>query len=289
MEVIDLFKDALKYPTKNWRIYLILGVLFILGSLYDAYQQTISTFTLLNWQPDLIYIAFLLLYIITMIIIGGYAVSIIRKTLALEEDLPAFEWGANIIDGIKLSLLSIVYYIIPFVVTLIVGFATGAFNQLAELMNHYIVYGSLNTIPHSVLNSAAFSFLTTFIIGAILFIIFTLLLNIAIGRLAETDSLIKSMNMISIFNKIGEIGWANYIIWILVFIGILIIMGILIFIISFIIAIILTIIAYLTGTIQLFSESGTILGIFLGAFLISPYFLMFQSKALGLLYNESKK
>ncbi|MCL2116252.1 MAG: DUF4013 domain-containing protein [Methanobrevibacter sp.] len=267
MEISKLFKDALIYPTKNWNNYLILGVLLAIGGIAEAYQNfqqanayqaNFSSNFLMNtvleqqfWQPDLIYLVFVLLAFVVTLISSGYALSIVRTTIGLEENIPDFKWSENIIDGIKVLVLSIAHFIIPFV--LIFG---GVFTQL---------------------------YLISFI-GFILFIPLALLLNIAIARLAETDNLVEAINFIETFNKIGEIGWSNYILWIIVFICALIGIFIGIFIISFVIGIIVGIITIILGTIPFITFIISILG----ALLFSPYIQIFSSRALGLLYNESK-
>jgi hypothetical protein len=265
MEVINLFKEALTYPTKDLNKVLLLGVLFVITGLVSI-LQVFGLSLGNNSTASIITTIFGIISIIVTLFIYGYGLNITRKTIALEAEIPDFNWAKDIVDGIKLLILEIVYYIIPVIVTLIVAYVTGAFNYLIQIMSYSMLYGSTNAIPESVLVGAATSFLIVFFIGAILFIIFTLLVLIAIGKLAETGSLGAAINMKDVFNKIGEIGWGNYIVWIVVYVLILFVIGIIL------------------GIIQLIP----FIGIIIGLLLISPYIQMFSSRALGLIYNESK-
>ncbi|MDR2966975.1 MAG: DUF4013 domain-containing protein [Methanobacteriaceae archaeon] len=263
MEVITLFKDALKYPMKGWNKLLILGVLILISRVdkviisFGIHINSISTLLAVT-------IIFGLIALIMSFFLSGYSLSIIKKTINLENDMPEFEWVKNLVDGIKRFVLNIVYLIIPFIITFILAYVTGTLGFLIQIVNNYLTSG-LTTTLQSILNSAP-NFPIVLLVGEILFIIFFLLLYIATARLAETDSLVEAINMINVIKKIGEIGWGNYIIWLIVIV-----------IIGFVIMIIMNIVRIIP-----------FIGIIIGFLLISPYMLMFYSRTLGLLYNESK-
>ncbi|MDR2966976.1 MAG: DUF4013 domain-containing protein [Methanobacteriaceae archaeon] len=259
MEITKLFEDALKYPTKDWNKLLTLGGLTLIpmivlsllivpialngSSLNYNYLASLSVTMLLILAVAAI------LAIILGIIYWGYELSIIRNTIALKEELPEFEWGNLIVDGLKVLVLSIVYSIIPGIVSFIMMLSVGFLSATASNTSS-IVFANL------------FLFLIVFIIS----IIFQLLLYIAMGKLAETDSLSDAINFIDVFNKIGEIGWANYIIWIIIN------------------CIILAIIGFIMGIISIIP----IIGALIAFVLFIPYIVIYHSRALGLLYNESK-
>jgi len=264
MEVTELFKDALTYPTKDWTKLLILGVFFLIMGIFSV----LASFGV-SIQHNIGAVVFIaisaLLTLIVTIFVRGYCLSITRETINLREDIPEFEWGKNFIDGLKLVVLEIVYYIIPIIITILLIFLTGAFTKMLEISNYIIATGA-TTIPQELLIDIVGSLSLVIIIGGIFYIIFSLLYNIAQAKLAETDSLGEACNMIEVFYKIGEIGWANYIIWLIV-----------LFVISFVIG-------FVMGIIQLIP----IIGMIIAFLLISPFLQMFSSRALGLLYNESK-
>ena len=49
-----------------------------------------------------------------------------------EESLPEFKWSDNIVDGLKVLVLNIVYMIIPVIITLVFAYALGVFSEFAE-------------------------------------------------------------------------------------------------------------------------------------------------------------
>jgi hypothetical protein len=256
MEVIELFKDALMYPTQDWKKIIILGVLAIIASspfvlmLFPLLLAGGSSSDIAVAISGMFVFAFIgiILLLVLWIIYEGYGLSIIRKTIAMEDDLPEFEWGTLIIDGLKVLILGILYSIIPVIISVILMIFGIGISGLA-------LTGSDAATGASALGiTGLFVFFIIFVVA----IIFQLLYTIALGRLAETNSLGAAINVMDIFDKIGEIGWANYIIWIIVLIIISAILGILMYI-------------PLVGTL-----------------LVVPFIIMFSSRALGLLYNEAK-
>lgn len=267
MDIIELFKDSLIYPTKEWDKLLIFGVLLIIMSIFsilEIFGIRLSSYI----GGSVLTIISAILAIIISLIIYGYTLSITRKTINnVEGDVPAFDWLNNIVDGLKIVVLRIVYYIIPVIITLIVAYVSGAFNYMYQLITYYLTYGSLNSASQALLSAAGVSFFTVFIVAAILFIIFSLLFLAAVAVLAETESIGAAVNMVEVFKKIGEIKWGNYIIWAILYAIILIIIGAVISFISII----------------------PIIGIIIAILILRPYADMFAARSLGLIYNESKE
>lgn len=243
MDITELFKDAFKYPTIELNKVLVLGALLflLLIPIFLAFIfAAIPNVESLIFGFGLLYFVYILILFGIYIVYFGYGLSIVRKTIALEEGIPDFDWGNILADGVKVLVLGLLYMLIPFI----------------------FIFGSMYLITAFNMPSMIF---VVGLIGFILELVFGLLLTIAIAKLAETDNLVDALNFINIFDKIGEIGWANYIVW----------------------AIVLVIIFTVVSVISL------ILGIFIIGFLIIPllivpYMLMFYSRALGLLYNESR-
>lgn len=271
MDIAELFKDSLTYPTKDWNKLLIFGVLIVILSIVDI----LRTFGIvpIQQQPggiSILAVISVILAVALILIVFGYTLSITRKTINnVDGDVPALDLVKNVIDGIKVLILNIVYYIIPVIITFIVALATGALSYIYQMIPYYMMYGSAasSAMPQELVTSASISFLLVFLVGGILFLIFGLLLLVAKAVLAETESLAKAINMVDVFKKIGEISWGNYIIW-------LILMLILLFVIGF-----------FTGIISIIP----FIGIIIALLIIKPYVDMFFARALGLIYNESKE
>jgi len=251
MNVTEIFKDSFSYATKDWIKILILGA-FVLGIIILAFL--IATTAL--FREFLVSIFFIVLTVIYVkfvaLIYNGYSLSIMKDTISdLDADLPEFDWVTNLVDGLKVLLLNIVYMIVPVIVGVILALIMGvSFNQVAS-------YNS------AALTSAMF-FVQT--ITSILAILFTLLAMIAMARLAETGKLSSIIEFEKIFETISNIGWGNYIVWFIIF------------------YILIMLIAFVTSLINFIPFIGTVIFV-----LIVPGFLnIFKSRAVALIYNESK-
>lgn len=265
MDVIELFKDSLVYPTKDFNKLLMFGVLFIVMgilTIFEAFGIALSQYI----GADILAVISWILRILITLIVFGYTLNITGKTINnVEGDIPELNLVKNFIDGVKVLILDIVYFIIPFIVVLIIAFATGVFGNFYNLMT-YTASGAAS-IPQALIASLGVSFLTIIIVGGIFFIIFALLFTIARAVLAETESLTAAIDMVAVFKKIGEIGWGNYILWIIIFI---------------IVSIVLALITAIVTAIPF-------IGIIIALLVINSFVEMFSARAVGLLYNESKE
>ena len=267
MEIVKLFKDALVYPIKESKKLIMLGIFFIVMSIFNIlplFGIELNKYV----ATDILNIISSILLLVIILIISGYTLSITRKTINNPEgNVPEFEWVKNIIDGIKYLVLTIVYYIVPVIITLIVLYTLGAFDFISQLVNTYLVYGSINPMLESIASGNDPKIVIVLIVALVLYIIFSLLFLIAKAVLAETRSLTTAVNMIYVFKKIGKIKWRNYIIWIILFVAISTLFDVLIENIAII----------------------PFIGIIIGLLILNPYIEMFSARALGLLYNKSNK
>ncbi len=96
MNIIENISDSLKYPTRDWRKIITLGIILII--------------------PIVNFIGL------------GYYLRILKSSLAGLNELPNFHGvGELFIDGIKVLVVSIVYAIIPlifFTLSMVFGFLT---------------------------------------------------------------------------------------------------------------------------------------------------------------------
>ena len=57
-----------------------------------------------------------LIGVIASLITLGYGVSVVKNAIIKSDEIPDFDLQTNIVDGLKMAVISIVYYIIPFVI-----------------------------------------------------------------------------------------------------------------------------------------------------------------------------
>ncbi|SFL73434.1 Protein of unknown function [Methanobrevibacter olleyae] len=267
-ELFDLFKEALKYPTNDYKALLIFGVIFLIANLY-------SVFTAWGIELDSVVIGLLsIISIILYFVTEGYALSVVRESLDLIDEIPAFNIIANFVDGLKLFVVQIAYYIIPTILVLIVGWLSGTFYALfniVEYLGQDFTSTSLNTttisfnaVPQEYWSALAIGLVITAIFAMILFIIFGLLLGIAECRLAKYDSIGEALNIREVIEDIKKIGIGRYIGW-----------YILLFVITMIISFVL-------GFINAIPYIGVLIGFLVG----TPFITLFGSRALGALYSD---
>lgn len=220
MELGEIISNSIRYPSTNWTKMLILGILLI-----------IPIVNFIGW---------------------GYVLRIVKSTLAGYDELPEFDNLADLfIDGLKVLVVSIVYFIIPFII-IVAG-----------------VIGSLASISAAgmVTNPAAFTGVgVASIIGIILYILFELFWIIAVANMALYDELGAAFKFSEILERISNIGWGSYIVWYIVMIVIGIIFGIMGSIIS--------IIPYI--------------GYIIAVVLVYSYFAMFAGRSVALMFSSSE-
>lgn len=181
MDIGDVISDSLKYPSKDWKKVITLGLLFIISFL-----------------------------IIPLFLLYGYLFRVIKASLAGVEELPDFEeWGEMLVDGIKLFFVYIIYLLPAIIIALYsiitFVFALYSFSYLnpTTTINPTILY---SLVGGSVLFGVGFSIIYSLIAYPIM--------AVAIGNMAFYDGEFGSaFRLGEIFSTISEIGWVDLIIW----------------------------------------------------------------------------
>ncbi len=225
MDVGEIVSDAVKYPSSDWKKVITLGI-----------------FTILSFV--IIGIPFVL----------GYFLRVIKSTLAGYDELPEFdEWGDMFIDGLKVFVVNIVYFIIPIIVI-----GAGVFTSLATF-----------STSGSITNPMAFFGLLggTAFIGIILVVIFGLLAYIATANMALYDEMGAAFNFSEILERISMIGWGKYIIW---------------YIVMWVIGVVFGIIAGIINVIPY-------IGFLIAALVVYSYMYMLLGRSLALIFASSEE
>ena len=211
-----------------------------------------------NWKKVLILGVF---FILSIVIVGiffvlGYFLRILKSTIAGVDELPEFDdWGDMFVDGLKVLVVYIVYLLIPGIVIV-----AGVFTSIASLA---ATNTSIYTAPASFFALIG----VTGIIGYILALIFALFAYIAVANMAYYDEIEAAFRFSEILDKIKMIGWGKYIIW---------------YIVMWVIALIVGLIA---GILNIIPLIGTIIALLV----IYPYFVMFFSRSLGLIFTSNEE
>ncbi|MDL2245987.1 DUF4013 domain-containing protein [Methanobrevibacter sp. OttesenSCG-928-K11] len=278
MQITEIFTDSLKYPTKNWKNFFILGILTLIVTALGLFPSIIGSDR--NGLISIVAIVCSILALIVGFIINGYILSNVKSSINLKDNIPDFNINNNLIDGLKLLIINIVYGLIFLIIIMIITFFSGFLESIIDIISIAINNPGANTtqfltlIPENVANTFQNGFLITGILGLIIGIIFALFYTISYVRLADSENIGIALNIKEIYGDIQKIGLGNYIIWIILYI-----------LISIVISLIMGIIFIILGFIPYISVA---LVIIISALLFEPYVSLFSARAIGLLYSGKK-
>lgn len=277
MEIMEIIKEAFIFPSQNLEklaIYIVLtfvlGLLFAGGVITGVLSTSDNNILLL-----IIGIILVILGIILSFIISGYQISILKSGIDHDELAPDFDWKNDLITGIKMLVVSIVYFIIPAIIVAIMALITNIPGQVMDIIQQAAVSPANAT---AVANSSApvvsgiseaamaglfGSIAITGIVALIVFIIFAFLQTMGESRLANTGSLGEALNIPEAFKDITRIGVGKVIAVILL--------------ILVVVAVISGILGYLSGQVSQLSILSII---------VTPYLAFFTQRAVGLLYSD---
>ena len=257
MDTNDIVNDALHYPLSDYKKLLILGlpnlvlsiffIVFIiqavglegisdLPSNMIVYSPLFSTFILTT-------MIFIVVLIIGTLIISGIQLSVIRETIKGNNILPNLEIGKNFVDGLKVTVLSMVYIAVPVIIYML------------------ILFGLIYLLKDN-------AFIGIILLSAILVIVsifLSIILIVALGRLAETNSLQKALEFGIVYERTKVIGFGKIFLFI---------------VFSVLLSFVISIIGSVLGLIP-------ILGFIISTYVLYTYYFLVLSRCYGLLYKDN--
>lgn len=204
MDIGEIIGDALVYPLNNIKallLYIVLGIIAaliggvaVLGLITGLTGSGASGIAL-----DALGIVGMIVFILVFFLIEGYALDIIKYGIERRADGPGIDFARQVSNAVKLIIVSIVYYIIPVIIVLI----------LSIFLRDWLIL----------------------VIGAILFIVFALANFMAKCRLAKTDNLGDALAIGEAIGDISRVGLGKLI-------ATIVLIVIIVFIIAFIVGLI---------------------------------------------------
>lgn len=265
MEIMEIIKKSIHYPLNDYKswltiaiVYLIMGILLSFVVIHGGITAIIG----------------LIICFILGIVIAGYNVSIIRLTINNKDYIPMLDPLKNFIDGIKISIIGIVYYLVSAIIILIIAYPLGFYYNLNRFINTInttavaqsdTVNAFVNVSPYIYTNLIS-NIMVLSSIFMILLVLIIFLMNMSMAIFAETNSMSNALNLSKVIEKMKNIGVIKYI---LIIVSIMIINLISTFIIQILMLI-------------------PKIGFCIGMFILSSYIALFQSKIIGLAYMEDK-
>jgi hypothetical protein len=223
MDIGYLTSDAAKYPLNNWKKLIILGILLFIGFL-----------------------------IVPAFLAIGYIFKSLKLSIVGFDELPDFDGlGEMLIDGLKVFVVQLVYFIIPTIIILV-----GVSVSLSSI-------STLQNIGDFTFFSAVFSFMGGLIIvGSIIAVISSVFFTIALANMAYYNEFSAAFRFAELLDTITAIGWVDFIIW----------------------YVMMMIVGACIGFIATMLLFIPILGWALIILVIFPYLYLLYARALGLLF-----
>lgn len=204
MNIGDIIGDALAYPFSNIKALVLFAILSIIASIIGgsailSISGALTTKGLAGYTFGGLSIIGIIIFILVLFLIEGYALDIIKFGIERRSDAPGIDIMRQIENAAKLVVVDIVYYIIPVIIILVLGI----------FLRDWILT----------------------IISIILVILFALANFMAKCRLAKTDNLGDALAIGEAIGDISRVGLGKIIATVLVIIIVLVIVA---FIIAFI-------------------------------------------------------
>lgn len=254
MDVKSIIKESLYYPFSNLFNWLTIALIFLLIGILEEYIITTTGITI-----NLASIFLIIVSIITL----GLAVSIIRGTVYGVNSIQ-LDFLKNIREGIEATIITLIYLIIPGILTLFIAYPAGLYSNFYKLVLASSHATSITNIAFTSIENFLISSVITVSFAIILYIFNILLLDMALARLADTGDLFEAFNINNIIKSITKIGWDRYLSY-----------TILILIITFILSMISVTVTFIP-----------FIGRVIASLIIDSYTLLFISHATGLIYIE---
>ena len=198
MSISEIFSDALAYPFNNIKallLYIVLGIIVALlgGATIVDFAVAFTTKGVGGAALAGLGIVGVILFVLVVFLVEGYALDIIKYGIERRSDGPGIDFGRQVSNAIKLVVVSIVYYVVPAIITLI----------LSLFLRDWLIA----------------------VIGVILFIVFALANFMAKCRLAKTDNLGDALAIGEAIGDISRVGIGNLLISVIVVFVILMIIA----------------------------------------------------------------
>lgn len=281
MNIKNIISDSLRYPFRDWKKFLMFGLMFLIPFLVGFAVSS----------SEYVWISIIFMFFVGFFV-NGYLFRILNTSLDDLTELPEFDdWKEMFIDGVKVFSVVIVY---SAPVILIIAFLLITFYQLFVItgstyhgsleLNQYILslvnseIGSMFENYLLILNGLLISLgeVIFAIVGIFYIIIIIPLCLMGLGNMANYyGEFSAAFRLPEIFKDINCIGWINLIKWYIV-------IGIIYLVLFRIIPGFISSILYLN---HLFVPIIHLIwgGVFIG-FIVVPFSYMFFARAVALLY-----
>jgi len=241
-------------------------------------QEPVMTYypAFFNQYPLEISVLCFIIGAILMLFLAGYTYQIFQGNVSA----PAIQnWGLLLLNGLKLTIVSFIFYIIPLLISFF--FVLLPLYENISFMQQF-TGGATNSAS---VTPEIFKFVGLMLGGSIIsilaFILFWIFSIIGIIRFCRTESMGSAFEISEILQRIRNIGWVRYLGSLVIFIIIMVIFGIIRGIIGFFLLAIGFIFGFMfKGTFPIFMGISMIIGL-----LIESLIVVYSARYFSVLYD----
>ena len=185
----DILSKSISYPFSDLTKFLMVGIGVLIVDFDTIFGDIFGT------ESFMVIIGLLIAFLFS-IVMSGYSISVIKKGIDNLNEIPSFDFANNFVDGIKLIIIGIVYFIIPLIITLVLLFVFGAIG--------------------SGINQVAGSLGIWGLLAVIVFIIFGIFAIVAQARFAISHSISDALSIGEVFEDVKRIGILKIILFLII-------------------------------------------------------------------------
>lgn len=185
----DIISKSMSYPFSDLTKFLMVGIGVIIYDLDAIFREVLG-------QGSFIVLIALIIAILFSFVMAGYSVNVNKKGIDNSNEIPGFDFKNNFIDGLKLFVIYLVYYIIPLIITIVLLLIFGAIGN------------GLNQIVGSL---GIWAFL-----AVIIFILFGIFVIVAQARFAISGSMSDALSIGEVFADVKRIGILKILLFLIV-------------------------------------------------------------------------
>ena len=174
----DIISKSMSYPFSDLTKFLMVGIGVIIYDLDAIFREVLG-------QGSFIVLIALIIAILFSFVMAGYSVNVNKKGIDNSNEIPGFDFKNNFIDGLKLFVIYLVYYIIPLIITIALLLIFGAIGN------------GLNQIVGSL---GIWAFL-----AVIIFILFGIFVIVAQARFAISGSMSDALSIGEVFADVWHV------------------------------------------------------------------------------------
>ena len=179
MSLGEVISDSVKYPFSDITKFLIVGIFALLagiGSMLTAFKIEGTAVLAIGAIVGLIF----------SLILAGYNLKVVKNGIDHSSAVPDFDFVGDLVNGIKVLIISIVYFIIPLIII--------------------VVFAGVSGFAGAALNNIAAASGVALIIGLIVAFIFAIFQIVALARFANTGEMGAAFSFGEVFADVKQIG-----------------------------------------------------------------------------------